>query len=257
MASWRTAKHAELIGTCSGAMLTFISVSMSAPLIPLAALELGASPSMMGFLMGVSNIGALLFAIPTGFIIRRAGTRLPIVLSGIAAAASCLFLYLFPTLPGLFIGLILFGIGRTVNAIGIQSHVGGLGRTGEAGANFAWYGIAIAVGQMIGPALAGVLISVRGLTELIIRISIGVGFGLAMPLSQATVFDGARPADRGLAMSLRMTGNRLASPASPLVFGPLVQYLSMTAAFGFGGLVLFAIAIPFFVLRRRRGDYLA
>lgn len=391
----QSTKYAELVAICVGAMLKFIAVSMSAPLIPLAALEMGASPSMMGLILGVSNIGALFCAMPTGFLIRRIGTRLPMVLSGLAMGVSCLFLYLYPTLIGLFVGLTFFGITRTVNAIAIQAHVGALGGRGRAGMNFGWYGTAISVGQMIGPAVAGVLIdqsgtritwlamagpcvlasillpffissgrfpqepsaksqalivrvrellnpaatigiltsfiiifalgsrrvffpvylrslsysataiglliSIRGLVELFSRMSIGpvlrvlkgrfnavivclallaagigsislcrsmptlvlnivaigLGFGLSMPLSQATVFDSARPSDRGLAMGLRMTGNRLASLASPLVFGPAVQYLGMAPAFGLGGFVVLGVAILFFILRRRRGDFIA
>ena len=75
-------------------------------------------------------------------------------------------------------------------------------------------------------------------------IVIGVGFGVAMPLSQAVVFDSVPPDRRGVAMGARMTGNRTAQMAGPLLFGFVIRALQMSASFVIGGLLMFALAVP-------------
>ena len=63
-----------------------------------------------------------------------------------------------------------------------------------------------------------------------------------------------RYGDGILGYLIRMTGNRLASFGSPLVFGPAVQYLGMAPAFGLGGLILLGSALLFFILRRNHKE---
>jgi MFS family permease len=383
------AKHRELITACLGAMSCFIIVSMSMPLIPLQAVELGASPTLVGLLVGISAFGAIFAAVPAGYFARSYGTRLPLSLASAGMGCCCLFLYLFPSLFNLFVGLTIFNLFRTVFGVSIQSHVGSLRSTGDVSANFGWYGVAIAVGQMIGPTLSGVIIdnismrlpwlimavmslvmgcllpflissgrwsptegeeprsskvrlrdlmsvatfigilssfviifalgarrifyplflkdlgfsasviglmmTVRGFVAMFARMAtgtvarkfgsriailsiclfilaagigstplcrtafllvvnsviIGVGFGMAMPLSQATVFESAPADQKGIAMGVRMTGNRLAQMSSPLLFGVSIQFGGITSAFWLAGLILFVVSIPVFLWWRK------
>ena len=145
----------DLTGACAGALLSFLVVAMAGPLIPLMALDLGARPATLGLLVSVANVGALVASVPSGILIGKIGSRGPMVLSTALIAGSCLFIYLYPTLPSLFAGLIFFGIGRTVSAIGIQCYIGGLRGTTDVSTNFGWYGAAVGVGQMAGPAVSG------------------------------------------------------------------------------------------------------
>jgi len=380
-------------------MLCFIVVSMSGPLIPLQAIGLGASPGLLGLLMGLSALGAIFAAVPSGYFVRSYGTRIPLTVASLAMAGCCLFLYLFPSLLNLFLGLTGFQLFRTVFAVSIQSHVGGLRSTGDVSANFGWYGVAIGVGQMIGPAVSGVIIdnlgmrppwlimatliaftgcmlpfqissgrrspqsdsdrgdqnrnspdaapskvrlrdlmnittlvgilssfviifalgsrrifypiflkdlgfsasvigammSVRGFIATVSRMStgtvarrfgsritilsgclfvlalgigttstcrtlpllvvnsviIGIGFGFAMPLSQATVFESAPADQKGIAMGVRMTGNRLAQMSSPLLFGIVTQFYGISTAFWAAGLILFLVSVPIFLWWKR------
>jgi MFS family permease len=315
------------------------------------------------------------------------------VAATVLIACSCFFIYLSPTLLSLFAGMVFFGIGRTVSAVAIQCYVGGLRGTTDASVNFGWYGTAVAIGQMIGPAVAGIsmemigkprtwllmagfsvvtaawllllirkeepapappagpagkaslrsrigqlvnattivgilssftiifalgartsfypvfleglgysaaligaMISVRGFVAMLARVSIGpalrlfggrvrvlylclvilaigigmtplcrsvpaivinsivigIGFGMAMPLSQAVVFDGAGAERRNVAMGVRMTGNRLAQISSPLLFGFVIEWYTIAVAFVAGGLLLFLASMP--LLRWARAD---
>jgi MFS family permease len=49
---------------------------------------------------------------------------------------------------------------------------------------------------------------------------VGIGLGLALPLSMATVSEGVPPEDRGVAMGIRLTGNRLAQLVKPHLLRP-------------------------------------
>jgi MFS family permease len=370
-------------------MLSYVAFSMSAPLIPLQATALGASPGLIGALMSVGAVGSLLIAVPSGLIAQRLGTRTPITAGCLIMAASGLLLYLLPALGTLFFGLALFEIGKMMIIVGAQGHVANLGRGRDAGLDFGWYGSAAAVGQMIGPALAGLaidrlghppawaiiggllalsgavyigligpgrsaspaspaarytrsrlrrlfnipalvailasfvviftvgtrttffplymgrlgysasaigaLLSLRAMvsvsTRLVMRhlvalcggrfpaliasmssLALGIGFtplcrdlaslaglsvlvglgtGIAMPLSMATVSDGVRPEDRGVALGIRLSGNRVAQLVNPILFGLLIQGFGIATAFWVGGLALAAGTLPIFLWWRQ------
>jgi predicted MFS family arabinose efflux permease len=72
-------------------------------------------------------------------------------------------------------------------------------------------------------------------------IVVGASFGMAIPLTQAMVFGSVPPGERGIAMGIRMTGNRLAQFSSPVLFGIVTQAGGISAAFGAGGSLMLLI----------------
>lgn len=76
---------------------------------------------------------------------------------------------------------------------------------------------------------------------------VGIGLGLSLPLSMATVSEGVPPEDRGVAMGIRLTGNRLAQLFNPVFFGLLAQNLGFSLSFIAGGMVLMLCALPIFL----------
>jgi MFS family permease len=308
---------------------------------------------------------------------------------------ACCYLYIFPTYNSLYFGLTLYMLCRTFFAVSVQVHVGSLRGARDVSSNFGWYGTAIAIGQMIGPVLAGVtidgwgtgptwlimaglsamtaivlpffighgktlvsshpvqgtvreriktllsgpafaailsssviifamgtrttffpvfmkelnfsatiigiLISARSFAAVFARMSvgrvvhilggrfsamfacfvllsvgvgslslcrtipllvlnsivIGIGYGLALTLSQAAVFAGAHPSGRAVALGVRLTGNRLAQMSSPLIFGVITQYFGLATAFWSGGAVLLCASVPLFLWWWRRRFHLA
>jgi len=80
---------------------------------------------------------------------------------------------------------------------------------------------------------------------------VGLGLGLALPLSMATVSEGVPPEDRGIALGIRLTGNRLAQLVNPVFFGLLAQNLGFGPAFVTGGVVLLLCALPIIGWQRR------
>ena len=136
----------EMFGACTGALLDFLVVSMSGLLVPLMALDFGASPATIGVLLSVTSVGSLVAAVPAGFLVARLGTRRLIVQSCFLTGAACLYVYIFPSLLSLFIGLTVFGVGWTVFAVAVQCHVGAIGGR-DASSNFGWYGTAVAMAR--------------------------------------------------------------------------------------------------------------
>ena len=400
----RTPADRELLGLCIIVGVAFSAWSMTIPLVPLFLISMDASPSVLGAVVSFGAFASLLIAVPGG---RLAGTWGSAVLMHRAilyCIASTVLLALFPSIPGLFVGLALFDMGKLLFVLAAQTHVGNLGEGRDLGLDYGWYGTAAAVGQLVGPALAGVLIdqagyvvtwwviaglsalaflalprlirlrnrraavpqrtagdppageaektnapkvkknlryylntnaviailasfavlfadgargtffpvlmdefgysatvigvflSVRALVSISVRffmarlsrtlggrfpalifsivslalgialtpfckgyvalslnsILVGIGLGMALPLSMATVSEGVAPEDRGVAMGIRLTGNRLAQLSNPLFFGVLAQRFGFTVAFLAGGALLLACAAPMALWWKRR-----
>lgn len=81
---------------------------------------------------------------------------------------------------------------------------------------------------------------------------VGLGIGIALPLSLATVSEGVRPEDRGTAMGIRMLGKNLALVTNPFFFGFVAQRFSLSAAFFSGSLLLALCAIPIHLWSKNR-----
>lgn len=73
---------------------------------------------------------------------------------------------------------------------------------------------------------------------------VGIGIGMSLPLSMAMVSEGVEPEDRGVAMGIRLTGNRLAQFVNPVFFGLVAEAYSLSTAFFTGGLFLAAAGLP-------------
>ncbi|MFA6504766.1 MAG: MFS transporter [Treponemataceae bacterium] len=383
----------DLLALCVFVGLAFFGMMMTGPLVPLVLIHMKASPGLLGAVISVSAIGSLLVAVPGGVLVGKWGSAKMMSLSMLLCAATTLFLTFFPSIVSLFIGLVFFEIGKILFIVGAQAHIGNLGEGRDLNLDFGWYGMANAVGQLLGPFSAGLVIdfaghavtwaimtgillligltlprfvsnigldkdlppkrsgepkkkkgfrhyindyaiiaiiasfavlfadgarttffpvlmnglgysataigfflslralvsmSVRGfmgqfikavggrfpaliisivvmavgigitpfcdnyLTLTINAILVGIGLGLSLPLSMATVSEGVPPEDRGVAMGIRLTGNRLAQLANPIFFGVLAQNLGFSLAFIAGGVVLLLCALPIFIWWRDR-----
>ena len=71
----------------------------------------------------------------------------------------------------------------------------------------------------------------------------GMGSGVSQPLSLVAVADHTPPSRRGFAIGLRLTGNRLAQVASPILLGFLVEAAGFQVTFTVAGAVLLLTAL--------------
>jgi MFS family permease len=72
--------------------------------------SLGISPETIGVLQGISRVGGVFTSIPVGLAADRYGPKVVILWSMLGSALSYLPMLLIPTLPGMFISRIAFGI---------------------------------------------------------------------------------------------------------------------------------------------------
>jgi len=71
-------------------------------------------------------------------------------------------------------------------------------------------------------------------------VAAGIGLGLVQPLSMLAVAETVPQSERGLALGVRLTGNRLAQGTSPVLYGLVAEVAGIEAAFVAGGLLLLA-----------------
>jgi MFS family permease len=97
-------------------------------------------------------------------------------------------------------------------------------------------------------------------------LSTGMAWGFTQPLTMSLIAGSVAPAERGLALSLRMTSNRLAEVVSPIVFGGMIALAGLGSAFFLSagvlaaGLVIiarFAGAMPSTAAQGLRTDTMA
>jgi MFS family permease len=72
----------------------------------------------------------------------------------------------------------------------------------------------------------------------LLSVLIGLGIGLAQPLSLTAVVNLSPMGSSGKALGISITGNRFAQMLSPIFFGTVVQLTSLTPVFGLCGFIL-------------------
>lgn len=92
------------------------------------------------------------------------------------------------------------------------------------------------------------------LSLFIVVMAIGSGTGWSQPLSMLAVADAVPASRRGLAMGVRLTGNRLAQFLNPLLFGFVVELAGMKAAFFTASFLLLVTTAGLWLWRRDQAE---
>jgi len=126
--------------------------------IPRIRDELGLNPATVGTaLLGIS-IGSLLAMPRTGHLTQKYGTRRITVVMGVALAAALLLPFLAPTLPWLFVALLLFGASNGVMDVAMNAQgvvVERVGGRPVMSSFHAAFSLGTLAGALIGSALLG------------------------------------------------------------------------------------------------------
>ncbi len=111
-------------------------------------------------------------------------------------------------------------------------------------------------GMILGIAATAVVPLIVNLPLLAVASVIaGIGLGLNLPLTMSLIASDAPDQLRGLAMGIRLTGNRAAQFVSPLIFGVMGRWLSLgTSFYVVGGLLFFGTASAAALLRQAEGQ---
>jgi MFS family permease len=88
----------------------------------------------------------------------------------------------------------------------------------------------------LGLGMTGFVTSVPALV--MVAVLVGVGSGLSQPLSMVAVADHVEARERGFALGLRLTGNRVAQVVGPLLLGVVAEVAGFGLTFLVAGLAL-------------------
>ena len=169
-----------LVRLCAAGLVAYCSYSICrAPLLPLYASELGASASLIGFVMGASTLTGVVLKLPAGALSDLFGRR-RLLLGGALVFATLPFTYLFVSTVAALIALrFLHGSATAIFGPVAAASLSDVAPKDSRGAWLSTYSTAQGAGQAIGPVLAGYLIA-AGRFDLAFVFS-GI-IGLAVPL---------------------------------------------------------------------------
>lgn len=169
------ARQRVLIVLCTGIALEFIAYASFTLVAPLYGVRLGAGTEAIGGLVSLGFLLPMPLALPIGTALRRVGVRLPLVAGPLVLAAGMAVAASRASLASLALAEVLVGLGHLGVVLASQTAVAGLGSADRGEANFGMYGASVALGQMVGPLLAGAAADASGL-----RTSLAVSAGAAV-----------------------------------------------------------------------------
>ena len=179
-----SAARAALVRLCAAGFVAYCSYSICrAPLLPLFARELGAGPSLVGFVMGASTLTGVFLKLPAGALSDLFGRRRLLVMGAIVFATLPFTYLAVSTLAWLVVLRFLHGSATAIFGPVASASLSDIAPAGRRGAWLSTYSTAQGTGQALGPVLAGYSIA-AGRFDLAFAISGLIGLGA--PLVVAT-----------------------------------------------------------------------
>lgn len=130
--------------------------------VPLAALELGASPFAVGLLLSFYGLLPMFLSVPGGRWVDRVGMRTPMLAGSALLAFGVVVPFLAWDIGGLYLASVTIGLGFMAFHIAIQKAAGLIGGVDLRKLNFSLLAIGFSVSGFIGPTLSGVAIDLFG-----------------------------------------------------------------------------------------------
>lgn len=194
----------SLTRLCTAVFVAYCSYAICrTPLLPLFASELGASPSVVGLVMGASTLTGVFLKLPAGALSDLFG-RKRLLLAGSIVFASMPFGYLGVSTIGLLIALrFVHGSATAIFSPVAAASLSDLAPAGSRGTWLSLFSTAQGCGQAVGPVVAGYLLA-SGRFDLAFIVS-GV-IGLTVPLIVARWPGAATSAPEGRSMKHLTTG---------------------------------------------------
>jgi MFS family permease len=131
-----------------------VAVFAIRPMISYRALDVGAGVAGVGLVAASFAVGALVFAIPAGRWVDVHGEARFIVAGALVISVSSLALTLAANLATLVVLHAVLGLGHLFNMVGLQTLVA---HSTARDVRFGRFTVAASLGQLVGPALAGLV----------------------------------------------------------------------------------------------------
>jgi predicted MFS family arabinose efflux permease len=139
--------------------LNFVRWGMVFPLIPLLAHDQGASPAMIGVVVGTFGLLSLFLSVPLGGFTDRIGTKRVFILGALCNMASALLLLRVTHIMTLIASQILGGLGFQLYIVSGQTFIARLDSPLKRESGFGYLTFSAALGQSLGPVMGGLIAS--------------------------------------------------------------------------------------------------
>lgn len=121
----------------------------------LFAIQLGASPTMVGILGGLFAILPAVFLVSAGRWADRIGTRVPMLATSVLIVASAALPWFMPTLPALCLAAAIMGLAYNVFWVCSQQVAGWLSTPQTRTAHYSVMTLGVGTSNLLGPVLSG------------------------------------------------------------------------------------------------------
>ena len=143
-------------------VLNHIAYKGSKMLISLYAIELGATPLVIGILYSLYSFFSLFLALYAGRVSDRLGPRLPMLIGSLALGCGLVLPYLWRGFAALFVSATLIGTLYIFYTVSAQHLIGAFGAGHRRTRNYATFSLGVALTALLGPTLTGFLIDSVG-----------------------------------------------------------------------------------------------
>jgi len=137
--------------------LNFARYGMVFPLVPLLAHDLGASPAVIGVIVGAFGLLSFFLSIPVGGFTDRVGVKRALALGVLCNIVSALLLVRAGHVWTLIASQIVGGLGFQLHVVSSQTFIATLDSPLRRESEFGYLTFSAAFGQSLGPVLGGVI----------------------------------------------------------------------------------------------------
>jgi MFS family permease len=141
------------------AFLIVTAVHATRPTLTYRILELGGTTFDIGLIQAANSILPTILAVPIGRVVDRTGERSYLAIAMAVACLSCLIATYAADLLWLGVSQLVLGLGQIGFLVAGQSLVANYGPRDGRDSRFGHYATAHSLGQLAGPALAGLVLS--------------------------------------------------------------------------------------------------
>lgn len=146
---------------CPSALVSITQQSLLV-VLPLYVLAIGGSWAESAMIIGIKGIGMMLADLPAGLLLARFGDKKVMLSAAFVSVCSIIILALFPSLPIVSAAALLLGLAHATWLVARISFVTEVTEPHERGRVMSLSAGTIRLGNVIGPAMAGVLIASAG-----------------------------------------------------------------------------------------------
>lgn len=190
-------------------MLNQASANMIRPMVSYRALEAGVDPSNLGLLSAAFTLAPVLVAVRLGRVLESGGEVRYIAVGNVLMALCAVALAASATPMPIFVLFLIHGLGHFMAAFATQPLLARFSHHDNYDQRFAAYSFAASVGQMLGPAVGGILAG-EGTHDEVSRAMLAsavLALVVLVPLALVRSRAGARPVPRVSAASSNPAGS--------------------------------------------------